>query len=115
MAPARTRNKNYGAYTVAAGYAIELQMAAYNLGKDVDGGFALQGFLTAPPADLRGAVSETKSDHRVNDKKVEQCISAMLQKGSGLDSYRRPPSATDVLFAAGYRPDANNRGTFDWL
>ncbi|KAI0536696.1 nucleoside phosphorylase domain-containing protein [Xylaria digitata] len=83
----------------------------YDLGKDVDGGFQVKGFLAAPPTELRSAVCEMKSDHRVNDNKVQQFILAMLQKGSGLDDYRRPPSASDVLFAAGYRHVSNNRGT----
>ncbi|KAI0812200.1 nucleoside phosphorylase domain-containing protein [Xylaria sp. FL0064] len=86
-------------------------LVQYDLGKDTDGGFALKGFLSAPPPELRGAVLEMKSDHRVSDNKVEEFISLMLQKGSGLDDYRRPPSGADVLFAADYQHVASDRGT----
>ncbi|KAI8634366.1 pfs domain-containing protein [Xylariaceae sp. FL1651] len=79
----------------------------YDLGKDADGGFKLKGVLSAPPAELRNAVWEMKSDHRITNNMIEQFISAMLQKGSGLDDYRRPPSESDVLFAADYQHVSN--------
>ncbi|KAI0972459.1 nucleoside phosphorylase domain-containing protein [Xylaria arbuscula] len=86
-------------------------LVQYDLGKDLDGGFVLKGFLSAPPAEIRGAVLEMKSDHRVNDNKIEEFVSAMLQKGSGLDDYRRPPGGSDILFAADYQHVTSNRGT----
>ncbi|RYP69744.1 hypothetical protein DL769_005195 [Monosporascus sp. CRB-8-3] len=75
----------------------------YDLGKDINGGFQLKGFLSGPPTELRNAVWEMKSDHRVKNNKVEQFISAILQRESGLDDYRRPPSAPDVPFATDYQ------------
>ncbi|KAI1202887.1 nucleoside phosphorylase domain-containing protein [Nemania serpens] len=86
-------------------------LVQYDLGKDLDGGFALKGFLAAPPAELRGAIFEMKSDHRVSDNKVDEFVLAMLQKGNDFDDYRRPPSTSDILFKADYRHVANNRGT----
>ncbi|KAI1742728.1 nucleoside phosphorylase domain-containing protein [Xylaria scruposa] len=84
-------------------------LVQYDLGKDIDGGFRLKGFLSAPPTELRSAVCEMKSDHRVSDNKVKQFITAMLQKGSGFDDYRRPPSKSDVLFKADYSHVLNKR------
>ncbi|KAI0438485.1 nucleoside phosphorylase domain-containing protein [Xylaria telfairii] len=81
----------------------------YDLGKDTDGGFQLKGFLSAPPMELRSAVCEMKSDHRVSDNQIQGFISAMLQKGSGLDEYRRPPSGLDVLYAADYSHVSNDQ------
>jgi nucleoside phosphorylase len=71
----------------------------YDLGKDTDGGFTLKGFLSAPPREVINAVCEMKSDHRIKNNQVEYFISAMLEKGNGLDEYRRPPNTLDVLFA----------------
>ncbi|KAI1748716.1 nucleoside phosphorylase domain-containing protein [Xylaria castorea] len=86
-------------------------LVQYDLGKDVDSGFQLKGFLSAPPTELRSAVCEMKSDHRVSDNKIDRFITAMLQKGSGFDNYRRPSSESDVLFAAEYHHVLNNRRT----
>ncbi|KAI1288836.1 nucleoside phosphorylase domain-containing protein [Xylaria venustula] len=86
-------------------------LVQYDLGKDLDGGFVLKGFLSAPPAEIRGAVLEMKSDHRVNDNRIEEFVSAMLQKSSGLDDYRRPPSESDLLFVEDYQHITNNRDT----
>ncbi|TRX95721.1 hypothetical protein FHL15_003275 [Xylaria flabelliformis] len=84
-------------------------LVQYDLGKDIDGGFRLKGFLAAPSTELRSAVCEMKSDHRVNDSKIKQFITAMLQKGSGFGDYRRPPSESDVLFKADYSHVLNKR------
>lgn len=74
----------------------------YDLGKDTDAGFKLKGFLSAPPPQLRASVNNMKSDHRVKDNKIEEFVTAMLQKGRGLNVYRRPPGDSDVLFHADY-------------
>ncbi|KAI0451011.1 nucleoside phosphorylase domain-containing protein [Xylaria acuta] len=86
-------------------------LVQYDLGKDVDGGFQLKGFLSAPPIELRSAVCEMKSDQRVSDNKIKQFITAMLQKGRGLNDYQRPPSESDVLFATDYCHVSNNGRT----
>ncbi|KAI8948634.1 nucleoside phosphorylase domain-containing protein [Xylaria longipes] len=86
-------------------------LVQYDLGKDIDGGFQLKGFLSAPPTELRSAVCEMKSDHRVSDNKIEQFITAMLQKGRGLNDYRHPPIESDVLFVTDYCHVLNNRRT----
>ncbi|KAI0864878.1 nucleoside phosphorylase domain-containing protein [Xylaria cubensis] len=84
-------------------------LVQYDLGKDIDGGFRLKGFLSAPPTELRSAVCEMKSDHRISDNKIKHFITAMLQKGSGFDDYGRPPSESDVLFKADYSHVLNKR------
>ena len=42
----------------------------YDLGKDVDDGFQVKGFLAALPTELRSAGCEMKSDYCVNDNEV---------------------------------------------
>ncbi|KAK6851588.1 hypothetical protein PG995_011713 [Apiospora arundinis] len=74
----------------------------YDLGKDKDDGFQLKGFLSAPPSLLRSAVETMRSDHFVQDNKVEEYVSAMLRRGSRLKVYARPHADTDVLFDEGY-------------
>lgn len=77
----------------------------YDLGKDKDDGFQLKGFLSAPPALLRGAVERMKSDHFLEDNKAEEYISALLKRGHRLGVYARPPADTDVLFDVTYQHD----------
>ncbi|KAH8587924.1 nucleoside phosphorylase domain-containing protein [Bisporella sp. PMI_857] len=74
----------------------------YDMGKDTDNGFKLKGFLLAPPSRLRTAVGRMQSDHRMSDSKVEEFVSAMLQRARRLIIYQRPPADSDVLFDADY-------------
>lgn len=85
----------------------------YDLGKDTDGGFKLKGFLSAPPSRLRTAVNGMRSDHRWNDSKVEEFVSAMLQKGRRLNVYRRPAAQSDILFDPDY-PHAVDEATCEF-
>ncbi|KAI1505340.1 purine and uridine phosphorylase [Biscogniauxia marginata] len=75
----------------------------YDLGKDTDDKFILKGFLWPSPPLLRSAVEMMRSDHLVRDNKVDEFLSAMLQKEQSLTVYRRPPSELDVLFEASSR------------
>lgn len=74
----------------------------YDLGKDTDAGFKLKGFLTATPPRLRAAVSSMRSDHQLNDNRIEEFVTVMLQRGRKLNVYRRPSAESDVLFRADY-------------
>ncbi|RYP01718.1 hypothetical protein DL764_006111 [Monosporascus ibericus] len=74
----------------------------YDLGKDTTDDFVLKGFLWPPPPRLRSAVEMMRSDHLVSENKVDEFLSAMLQKGQRLAVYRRPPARLDVLFKADY-------------
>ncbi|KAF3023649.1 hypothetical protein E8E14_013213 [Neopestalotiopsis sp. 37M] len=74
----------------------------YDLGKDTDNGFKLKGFLAAPPPRLRSAVNNMRSDHRLNDSKIEEFVTEMLQRGRRLNVYRRPAGDSDILFHHGY-------------
>lgn len=82
----------------------------YDLGKDTDTTFKLKGFLTAPPPRLRAAVGKMQSDHRLEDNRIEEFVSVMLQRGRRLNIYRRPATETDVLYDADY-PHAADRAT----
>jgi nucleoside phosphorylase len=73
----------------------------YDLGKDTDRGFTLKGFLSPPPARLRAAIVKMRSDHRVNDNKIAEFVSALVKKGRRLGVYERP-TEPDVLFDPGY-------------
>ncbi|RYO77156.1 hypothetical protein DL764_010237 [Monosporascus ibericus] len=74
----------------------------YDLGKDTTDDFVPKGFLWPPPPRLRSAVEMMRSDHLISENKVDEFLSAMLQKGQRLAVYRRPPARLDVLFKADY-------------
>jgi nucleoside phosphorylase len=74
----------------------------YDLGKDVEDGFILKGFLWPPPPILRSAVEMMRSDHLTKLNKVNTFLSEMLQKWPGLADYQRPPADSDVLFQTDY-------------
>jgi ankyrin repeat protein/nucleoside phosphorylase len=74
----------------------------YDLGKDVEDGFTLKGFLWPPPPILRSAVEMMRSDHLTKPNKVDTFLSKMLQKWPGLADYQRPPADSDVLFQTDY-------------
>jgi len=80
----------------------------YDLGKDADDGFIPKGFLSPPPPLLRSAVVKMRSDHLVSENKIEEFLSAMLQRGRRLSIYQRPSTRHDVLFEAGYPHDSKN-------
>ncbi|KAI1270213.1 nucleoside phosphorylase domain-containing protein [Xylariaceae sp. FL1019] len=83
----------------------------YDLGKDLDGSFQLKGFLSAPSPEMRSAVLRMRSDHRLEDNKIEQYIFSMLQRGPRLKIYQRPLPATDVSFASNYQHVPNKKRT----
>ncbi|KAI4598780.1 hypothetical protein KJ359_002672 [Pestalotiopsis sp. 9143b] len=74
----------------------------YDLGKDTEAGFKLKGFLSAPPPRLRAAVNNMRSDHRLEDNRIEEFVTAMLQRGRRLGDFRRPRAESDVLFRGDY-------------
>ncbi|GIK07769.1 hypothetical protein Aspvir_003437 [Aspergillus viridinutans] len=74
----------------------------YDLGKDVEDGFTLKGFLWPPPPILRSAVEVMRSDHLTQSNKVNTFLSEILQKWPGLADYRRPSADSDVLFQPDY-------------
>ncbi|TLS22163.1 uncharacterized protein PpBr36_09789 [Pyricularia pennisetigena] len=74
----------------------------YDLGKDGHDGFRLKGFLSAPPSLLRNAVEMMRSDHLVQENKIEEHVSMMLKKSPRLSVYARPDAHTDLLFEATY-------------
>jgi ankyrin repeat protein/nucleoside phosphorylase len=74
----------------------------YDLGKDMEDGFILKGFLWPPPPILRSAVEMMRSDHLTKLNKVNTFLSEMLQKWPGLADYQRPPADSDVLFQTDY-------------
>ncbi|GFG21136.1 Pfs, NB-ARC and ankyrin domain-containing protein, partial [Aspergillus udagawae] len=74
----------------------------YDLGKDVEDGFTLKGFLWPPPPILRSAMEVMRSDHLTKLNKVNTFLSEILQKWPGLADYRRPSEDSDVLFQPDY-------------
>ncbi|KAM6517779.1 hypothetical protein FSOLCH5_006547 [Fusarium solani] len=79
----------------------------YDLGKDTEESFCLKGFLMAPPSSLRSAVETMRSDLMVKENKIDEFISAMIEKGRRLAAYARPSDETDILFEAGYFHESN--------
>jgi ankyrin repeat protein/nucleoside phosphorylase/dephospho-CoA kinase len=84
----------------------------YDLGKDVEDGFTLKGFLWPPPAILRSAVELMQSDHLTKSNKVNTFLSEMLQKWPRLAAYQRPPTDSDVLFQTDY-PHVPDQATWE--
>ncbi|KAJ3480919.1 hypothetical protein NLG97_g7949 [Lecanicillium saksenae] len=80
----------------------------YDLGKDEEENFKLKGLLLPLPTQLRNAVELMRSNHMISDNKIEEFLQEMLQKGSGLSVYKRPPSGADVLFTFDYRHETNH-------
>ncbi|KAK1585140.1 pfs domain-containing protein [Colletotrichum navitas] len=80
----------------------------YDLGKDTDAGFVLKGSLWPPPSMLRSAVEMMRSDHLVSDNKIEEFVTAMLQKAPKLAVYQRPSHEPDILFLEDYTHDASS-------
>lgn len=83
----------------------------YDLGRDTTDDFTPKGFLWPPPPLLRSAVERMRSDHLVSENKVDEFLSAMLQKWQRLAAgYRRPSAELDILFEADY-PHVSNSPT----
>jgi nucleoside phosphorylase len=80
----------------------------YDLGKDTEDGFQLKGFLSPPPSILRNAVGIMKSDHLLNENRVNEFLLAMVRKGLGLSVYEHPSGEPDILFEADYLHVPNN-------
>ncbi|RHZ50580.1 hypothetical protein CDV55_101959 [Aspergillus turcosus] len=74
----------------------------YDLGKDIEDGFSLKGFLWPPPPILRSAVEMMRSDHLTKSNKVNTFLSEILQKWPCLADYQRPRAVSDVLFQPDY-------------
>lgn len=74
----------------------------YDLGKDIEDGFKLKGFLWPPPPILRSAAEMMRSDHLLMPNRVNEFVMAMLSKGPGLSVYKRPSVELDVLFDPDY-------------
>ncbi|KAK6343557.1 hypothetical protein TWF730_011147 [Orbilia blumenaviensis] len=83
----------------------------YDLGRDTEDGFKLKGFLVPPPTILRNAANMMSSDHLVQDNKVNEYVSAMVQRYPRLRRiYNRPSekSCPDVLYDHEYpHPELN--------
>ncbi|EFQ31725.1 pfs domain-containing protein [Colletotrichum graminicola M1.001] len=79
-----------------------------DLGKDTDAGFVLKGSLWPPPSLLRSAVEMMRSDHLVSDNKIQDFVTAMLQKGPRLAAYQRPSHESDILFSEDYIHDTSS-------
>lgn len=80
----------------------------YDLGKDTEDGFQLKGFLSPPPSILRNVVGIMRSDHLRNENRVNEFLSAIVQKGARLSVYKRPSDEPDILFEADYLHVPNN-------
>jgi hypothetical protein len=80
----------------------------YGLGKDTNDGFQLKGFLSPPPSILRNAVGIMKSDHLLNENRVNEFLSAMVRKGQSLSVYEHLSDEPDILFEADYPHVSNN-------
>ncbi|XXG98998.1 hypothetical protein Hte_005331 [Hypoxylon texense] len=77
-------------------------LVQYDLGKETTAGFVTKGSLQHSPSVLRSAIERMKSDHRAHENKIDEFISAMLQRGKDLAKYRRPTTESDVLFEENY-------------
>ncbi|KAL2844150.1 nucleoside phosphorylase domain-containing protein [Aspergillus pseudoustus] len=79
----------------------------YDLGSDLENDFRVKGFLHPPPTVLRSAVQIMRSDHLTRPSTVGKHLSDFLQRDPGLDVYKRPPPALDILFNSDYPHDTS--------
>jgi ankyrin repeat protein/nucleoside phosphorylase len=100
--PSSTHDIRLGDIVVSMPDGLFGGVVQYDLGKDVEDGFTLKGFLWPPPPILRSAVEMMRSDHLTKSNKVNTFLSEMLQKWPSLADYRRPPADFDVLFQTDY-------------
>ncbi|GIJ92594.1 hypothetical protein Asppvi_001872 [Aspergillus pseudoviridinutans] len=100
--PSLTHDIRLGDIVVSMPDGLFGGVVQYDLGKDVEDGFTLKGFLWPPPPILRSAVEMMRSDHLTKSNKVNTFLSEMLQKWPGLTDYQRPPADFDVLFQTSY-------------
>jgi nucleoside phosphorylase len=73
----------------------------YDSGRETETDFDPIGFLASPPPILRSTVEKMRSDHMLVENKIDEYVSALVQRGGRLDQYMRP-SEEDVLFEPGY-------------
>jgi ankyrin repeat protein/nucleoside phosphorylase len=100
--PSPTHDIRLGDIVVSMPDGLFGGVVQYDLGKDVEDGFTLKGFLWPPPPILRSAVEMMRSDHLTKSNKANTFLSEMLQKWPGLADYQRPPADSDVLFQTDY-------------
>ncbi|KAF3140276.1 hypothetical protein TWF703_003149 [Orbilia oligospora] len=83
----------------------------YDLGKDVEDGFNIKGFLVPPPTLLRNVAQVMKSNHLLQDNKVDEFISLMTKRSKRLSIFKRPSETLqpDILYAADYLHIAGER------
>ncbi|KAK6519345.1 hypothetical protein TWF281_003179 [Arthrobotrys megalospora] len=75
----------------------------YDLGKATEDDFQLKGFLVPPPTILRNVAQMMKSDHLGRRNRVDEFVSAMMQRTPDLSIFSRPSDKPDILYDAGYR------------
>ncbi|GFG11560.1 ankyrin repeat domain-containing protein 50, partial [Aspergillus udagawae] len=100
--PSPTHDIRLGDIVVSMPDGVYGGVVQYDLGKDVEDGFILKGFLWPPPPILRSAVEMMRSDHLTKLNKVNTFLLEMLQKWPGLADYQRPPADFDILFQTDY-------------
>ncbi|KAF3279140.1 hypothetical protein TWF970_004246 [Orbilia oligospora] len=83
----------------------------YDFGKDLEDEFNIKGFLVPPPTLLRNVVQVMKSNHLLQDNKVDEFISLMTKKSKRLSIFKRPSESLqpDILYAADYLHIAGER------
>ncbi|GFF34521.1 LOW QUALITY PROTEIN: ankyrin repeat domain-containing protein 50 [Aspergillus udagawae] len=108
--PSPTHDIRLGDIVVSMPDGVYGGVVQYDLGKDVEDGFILKGFLWPPPPILRSAVEMMRSDHLTKLNKVNTFLLEMLQKWPGLVDYQRPPADFDVLFQTDY-PHVSDQAT----
>jgi nucleoside phosphorylase len=78
----------------------------YDLGSDLENGFAVKGFLHPPPTVLRSAVQIMRSDHLTRSNVIPKHLSNFFEKHPGLEIYKRPLPESDLLFESDYPHDS---------
>ncbi|KAK6513125.1 hypothetical protein TWF506_009291 [Arthrobotrys conoides] len=76
----------------------------YDLGKEMEDDFVLKGFLVPPPTLLRNVAQIMKSNHLIQDNRVDEFISLMTKKSKQLSIFNRPSESRhpDILYEADY-------------
>jgi nucleoside phosphorylase len=79
------------------------RVVQYNMGKETRNGFERTGTLNKPPAVLRSAIQQLVAQHELEDSRIPQYLSRMVETFPKMkEKYTHPGPEQDQLFRSSY-------------